>query len=138
MDTAKFTKEEPTHSKTKNEVKRVYHAPRLDSAFDFQEQVVKHGKTTAPIVTLLSFIGGPLGVLGVIGLIGYWVVAFQNKDELETLEKQLYLLNKENSLDHDISDMKCFWLKFGPAVSYVTSILAVVFIIARWFWNYRN
>jgi len=92
MDTAKFTKEETSNSQTGNEIKRVYHAPRLDAAFDMQESILKHGKTTAPVITLLSFIGGPLGVLGIIGLIGYWVVLFQNKDELEKLEKELYLL----------------------------------------------
>ncbi len=138
MENTEAKNEEIISSQAENNIKRVYHAPRLDAAFDMQESNFKHGKITAPIVTLLSFLGGPLGILGVIGLIGYWVVLFQNKDELEKLEKQLYLMNKENGLEHDISDMKCFWLKFGPAVSYITSILGVMFIVLRWFWNYRN
>ena len=41
MDTTKFTKEETSQSQTGNEIKRVYHAPRLDAAFDMQENAIR-------------------------------------------------------------------------------------------------
>ena len=111
---------------------RVYFAPRLDSAFLAQAKIVKHGKSTALIITLLSFLGGALGILGVIGLISYWVTFYKNKEKLENIEKQLFSKHREDGLSHDISDMRNIWFRFGPAIAYALSILTVCLLIAKW------
>lgn len=107
--------------------KRIYHNTRLDNAFKFQEKILWHGKVTAPVITLLSFLGGFLGVFGLIGLISYWVVYFKNKEKLEKIEEELFVAKKRFNMDGDISDLKCIWFKYGPMISYVISILTAIF-----------
>jgi len=75
------------------EKKRVYHAPRLDDALEYQKKVKKHGKIIAPIITLLGLvlIKMPFGALAVIGLIAYWVAVMNHSSKLEKIEKEWQL-----------------------------------------------
>lgn len=117
---------------------RIYHAPRLDSVFDVQGKILKQGKTTFLYITLACILGKGLFFIALIGLMAYWAAYYSNKAELEKIEKELYRENQRDGLAHDISDMRCFWLKYGAGISYLGGMLAVVFVAIRWFWNYRN
>ncbi|SEQ50138.1 protein of unknown function [Solimonas aquatica] len=123
---------------------RVYHAPRLDRAFDAQPQIVKIGKLVAPLATLMTFAvsGAGWGILALIGLAAYWMTLLKNKGDLEQIEKTLHGQHAKDGLPHDLTDLALLRYRFGPGLAFFGSILAVIFILAKWglrfIWEYRN
>lgn len=147
-DTAKVTKKATdiivAHDSVKAapETVRVYHAPRLDDAFNAQDRLKTNGKYTAPILTVLCFAGGPVGALAVIGLIAYWISFINNKNSLEKAEMELHRDSLVHGLRGDITSFQCFWFKYGPPIAYLFSIVAVVYLVVKWvlvyMWNHTN
>jgi len=117
---------------------RKYHAPRLDEAFETQKHIVKYGKYIIAVPVILYFINPGYAVWSIIGLIGYWGSYFLNKNELESLEISLYKESKEDNLQYDISGIKLFWFKFGPAISFITTIAVIIWVIIKFFYKHRQ
>jgi hypothetical protein len=114
---------------------RKYSAPRLDKAFNAQKNIVKYGKYITVIPVVVYFIDPGLAIFLIIGLIGYWFTYYKNKEDLESTEIELYRESKEDGLNHDISDMKLLWFKFGPVIAFITSIGAFIWYILKFIYN---